>query len=302
MQMVMEICRRLDGLPLAIELAAAALREHSLGYVLDGVRQGLDVLKTDLEDVPESHRSLRAALDSSWSLLNDEEQEAFQRLSTFTGEFSVEEGRLLAGASPAVLDALAAYSLLQKIKPNRYRLYAPMRLYAAEKLAESSPEAPNGRISFQDPPLRRKPVRVRTGPLNLELFSDRLEQTLARAIRYQHTSALILLDIHRWAASATRNEGETRALIREAGQRITESLRGADTVSYLGEGRFAIVLDELANPRDTQVVVNKLFRNLEALAAGSQTNLLRLGISLYPQDGNEVSKLYSAAQEQLLSA
>src|SRR5690606_19252065 len=87
--LVAEICRRVDGLPLAIELAAA--RSRSLGVATVARRSPLDLLTGGSRRDQASHRSLRAVLDWSHNLLDAEEQILFRRLSVFRGHFTLVE-------------------------------------------------------------------------------------------------------------------------------------------------------------------------------------------------------------------
>ncbi|MGZ4760240.1 MAG: ATP-binding protein, partial [Acidimicrobiales bacterium] len=142
---VCEICERLDGMPLAIELAAA--RCATLG--VEGVLRGLDdrflVLRGN-RGGDERHRSLRAVLDWSYDLLDDEEQSVLRRSSIFHGGFRLDDAEMVAaGGLPGVVvvDAvgrLAAKSLVTRSQDpsgSRYRLLETVRAYALERLEES---------------------------------------------------------------------------------------------------------------------------------------------------------------------
>jgi predicted ATPase/class 3 adenylate cyclase len=82
---VAEICRRLDGLPLAIELAAARLQLFSPESLRDRLGQGLDLLRSSTRDLPERQQTLRGTIDWSYELLDPVEQRLFERLSVFEG-------------------------------------------------------------------------------------------------------------------------------------------------------------------------------------------------------------------------
>jgi predicted ATPase/tetratricopeptide (TPR) repeat protein len=88
-QAVTEICARLDGLPLALELAAARLRLLTPEELLRRLGHALDVLTSGPRDVPTRHQTLRATIDWSYSLLAEPEQRLFRRMAIFTGDFSV---------------------------------------------------------------------------------------------------------------------------------------------------------------------------------------------------------------------
>ena len=94
-----QICEMIQGMPLAIELAAAWLDTLTLEEITEELQRSLDILSTEMRDVPERHRSIRAAFDHSWSLINDSEREVFMRLSVFRGGFARDAAYQVAGAS-----------------------------------------------------------------------------------------------------------------------------------------------------------------------------------------------------------
>lgn len=137
---VASICRLVEGMPLALELAAAAVRSLSCHEILAGIEQDLDMLATSLRDVPERHRSVQAAFEGSWRLLIPEEQQAMRCLSAFRGGFRREAATAVAGAPRAVLDALAEKSLLRWTPSGRYEMHELLRQFAAARLAASPGE------------------------------------------------------------------------------------------------------------------------------------------------------------------
>ena len=96
-QAVVEICRRLDGLPLAIELAAARVRLFSPHSLLDRLDSRLQVLRGGMRDLPERQQTLRDTIAWSYELLDEDEAKLFAMLSTFTG-FTIEAAEAVAWA------------------------------------------------------------------------------------------------------------------------------------------------------------------------------------------------------------
>lgn len=132
---VVTICRALDGLPLALELAASWLRALSLAEVAEEVTTGLDFLTASVRNLPERHRSLRLVFEGSWGPLSPAERTALARLSVFRGSFTLEGARAVAGTSLSVLAALVEKSLVRSMD-GRYDLHELLRQFAAEKLDE----------------------------------------------------------------------------------------------------------------------------------------------------------------------
>jgi predicted ATPase/predicted Ser/Thr protein kinase len=135
------ICRQVQGMPLAIILAAAWVEMLTPAEIAAEMAKDLDFLETEMRDVPERQRSLRAVFDYSWNLLNRREQEILGRLSVFRGGFSRTAGQAVSGAGLRDLMALVNKSLLQRSPTGRYEVQELLRQYAAEKLVESGEEA-----------------------------------------------------------------------------------------------------------------------------------------------------------------
>ena len=131
------ICHLLEGMPLGIELAAAAVRAYPCEQIAAQIEQDLDFLSTSMRDVPARHRSMRAVFDHSWRLLTRAEQEATEKLSVFRDPFRPEAARAVAGAEPDMLMALAARSFLSPDRAGRYNMHQLLKQYSAHKLEDS---------------------------------------------------------------------------------------------------------------------------------------------------------------------
>ncbi|MCI3948396.1 MAG: invasion protein regulator, partial [Acidimicrobiales bacterium] len=154
-----ELCRRLDGIPLAIELAAARARTLSPVEVLEHLDRRFDLLKRRTSDGPARHGSLRAAIDTSYRLLADDEQALFRRTSVFAGSFDADLAHD-ACADPGTdridtLDLLATLvdrsMLVAEARGGRtcYRLLDSLRQYAAERMDEAGEVDPTGEAFVQ---------------------------------------------------------------------------------------------------------------------------------------------------------
>jgi predicted ATPase/DNA-binding CsgD family transcriptional regulator len=148
---IAELCVRLDGLPLAIELAAARTGVLSPRMILDRLGQRLSLLRWEAQDLPERQHTLRSAIGWSYDLLDTVEQDLFRRLGVFAGGFTMEGAQAIASAGgeeagyqPApegAFDSLASLvdkSLVQAddrgVGDVRYRLLESVREYALEQL------------------------------------------------------------------------------------------------------------------------------------------------------------------------
>ncbi len=137
-----KICRLVFGLPLAIELAAAWVRTLTCEEIAQEIMgdpsakpgSHLDFLVTQLRDIPERHRSLRAVFNHSWKLLSDLERQIYMKLSIFRGGFSRDAAEDVAGATLQTLLTFVDKSLLQRSPNRRYELHGLLREYAATKL------------------------------------------------------------------------------------------------------------------------------------------------------------------------
>ena len=131
---VIQICQLVNGMPLAIRLAAPWVTMLSPDEIGSELARSLDLLATDRQDVPARQRSVRATLDHTWRLLGEPERVLMQALSIFRGGFTREAAQQVAGASPRQLMGLIDRSLLHPTHPGRQEIHELLRQYAGEKL------------------------------------------------------------------------------------------------------------------------------------------------------------------------
>jgi predicted ATPase/DNA-binding SARP family transcriptional activator len=142
---VAALCRRLDGMPLAIELAAARIHTLPLGVLCDRLADRFDLLATRSRTTEARQRTLRATLDWSHDLLDQTERVLFRRLSAFRGGWRTQAAEHICGFGelapldvPELLDLLVEKSLVQRDHVDgRYRLLTTLREYAADRLVEA---------------------------------------------------------------------------------------------------------------------------------------------------------------------
>jgi predicted ATPase len=149
---IIEICSRLDGLPLAIELAAARVKVLSVAAMRTRLASRLQLLTGGARDLPQRQQTLRAAIDWSYDLLSPAEQKLFRRLSVFAGGSTLESVEAVCDAKADLdldlLDGMASMvdkSLVQQVTQphgeSRFTMLETIREYAREKLEASNEEA-----------------------------------------------------------------------------------------------------------------------------------------------------------------
>jgi predicted ATPase len=138
------LCRSLDGLPLALELAAARVRMAGVQGLLDALTRGIDALGRGSRYLPARQRGLRAALDYTLSLLDDESRELFAGLGAFADAWTIKDAERLFGAELDLWEAMATLldlSLIRTRGDGRLTMAERVKTHARELLAQSGREA-----------------------------------------------------------------------------------------------------------------------------------------------------------------
>lgn len=138
---VARICRAVDGLPLAIELASAWVRVLPCDQILERLEQNIDFLMAQGKDVPQRHSSPRAVFEYSWKLLTAAERSLLKRLSVFRGHFSQDAAAQVAGGEIHQLANLCDKSLVRDLPGGGLDIHPLLRPYACQKLAQEPDEA-----------------------------------------------------------------------------------------------------------------------------------------------------------------
>ena len=145
---VLPICRRVDHLPLALELAAARVKALSTAQILERLDRSLPLLTGGSRDAPERQQTLRGAIAWSYELLLAEEREAFRRLGVFAGGWDLDAAEQVAGAGLDMLQSLVEKSLV-RFSGDRYSLLQTIREFALERLEEEEEDEETRRRHFE---------------------------------------------------------------------------------------------------------------------------------------------------------
>src|SRR5258707_801456 len=133
-QSVVKICQLVEGMPLAIELAAGWLQTLRPDVIAHEIQHNLDILATRARNLPERHRNIRSVFSHSWQLMSEDERDVFQKLSVFRSGFTREAAEVVSGASLQILAGLIDKSLVHLNAVGRYDIHELLRQYGKEQL------------------------------------------------------------------------------------------------------------------------------------------------------------------------
>ena len=146
----LRLCKAVEGMPLALELAAGWARVLTVTEIAAEVAQGLGLMESQAADVPERHRSVRAVFDYSYGILTGEERQLLLRLAVFRGGFDRRAAAAVAGAALPALAALADKSLIRRAPEGRYDIHGLIREAAEEKLRADGAAYADARARHRD--------------------------------------------------------------------------------------------------------------------------------------------------------
>jgi predicted ATPase/class 3 adenylate cyclase len=219
---VAAVCRRLDNLPLALELAAARAKLLSPAALLQRLDTALPLLTGGAHDLPERQRTLRATIEWSHDLLDPDAQAAFRRLSVFRGSFTLDTAEAISGADLDQIATLLDQSLLKPRGDDRFFMLETLREYAREQLdqaGESDEYALRharyylARLEHDDPAWGARRVELQAWFAaeedNLRAMLDRLSADGEKVVDAAHAAKL--LDKY-WYSRGSRAEQRQRLL------------------------------------------------------------------------------------------
>lgn len=255
---ILRICHLVDGMPLAIELAAAWVRSLTCAEIAIEIEHSLDFLSVSTRDIPTRHRSMRAVFDHSWKLIAEEEKQILARLSVFRGGFTREAAEQVAEATLAVLATVVTKSLLRRNSAGRYDLHELIRQFTAEYFSEQS----------QD----QSAIQARHGSYYLTYFAQADTRIRSTAQREALAGLTIEMDNFRiaWAWAVAHNEfGLIERTMRMA-------VMFFDTLGWLQEGldllggairALEAAYGQLPPDRESQIALGHILSTRSVFAA-----------------------------------
>jgi len=197
---VMTICQLVQGMPLALELAAAWISVLTPAEIAAELARNLDFLVSDAHDLPLRQRSMRAVFDTSWRLLTQVEQRVFQQLSVFRGGFTREAAQAVTGASLPVLVGLVHKAFLYRTPTERFEVHELLRQFAHEQLSRAhelevtQQRHTNYFVGLAEEAARHfSTSRLGTWIERLECEHDNLRAALRWALEHKATAHLLRL-------------------------------------------------------------------------------------------------------------
>ena len=138
---IARLCQLVEGFPLAIELIAGLTRAQACDRIVETLEHDRAVLASDLRDMPERQRTLRAVFDQSWRLLTPDEQAVIRHITVFQDGFTIAAAQAIASAEVDVLNRLCDRAMIYRTGEVRYAMHEVLRDFAREELIASGAEA-----------------------------------------------------------------------------------------------------------------------------------------------------------------
>lgn len=149
MDFIARICKLVQGMPLGILLAASWVSMLGPDEIADEMQRNIDFLESDMGDLPQRHRSIRAVCDYSWQLMTEREQQLFARLSVFQGGFTREAAQAVADADLRTLMSLANKSVIARdAESGRYTMHELLRQYAQHQLGTEESQIKDAHLQY----------------------------------------------------------------------------------------------------------------------------------------------------------
>ncbi len=296
---VTRICRAVEGMPLALELAAGLTRGATVEHIAAQLERDLTALDSDLRDVSERHRSVRAVFEQSWDALNERERAALQKLSVFRGGFDEIAAREIADADAAMLGGLTDKALLYRAGEARFDLHALVREFAREKFdASNAMQATRARhAQFFNEFVAARAARI-IGGTQLETIQElRVELENAR-LAWQWSVAQRDAEMVDRTAPVLYRYHEAQSLYQQA----ETLLEPAGAFSYIAQARLGATLYFLGKSEDARRELNDAFARAQTANDISETAFCFLQLGNVAFDAGEFASAEMNYQECLARA
>jgi len=307
---VAEICTRLEGVPLAIELAAARIRTLSPGALLERLGRRLPLLTEGAWDLPARQQTLRATIDWSYELLSRAEQSLLAKLSSFVGGWTLETAELVCEPDEVLraLTGLLDNSLVgRRAEPgeNRYRMLETVREYALERF-EEDPGASRvrGRHAETFVALAERAARELAGP-EQAIWHEQLERehdNMRAALEWLQVSEQVELELR--LAAALGRFWYVQGHLSEGRRRLEDALAHAGTTNsqelrakvLRAASAIAVIQGEYARARELAEEGLELYRLLGD-RVGTARSLSNLGAILLSEE--RIAEAVAALDESI---
>ena len=241
---VARVCRLVNGMPLGLELAAAWVNTLGVDEIADEIMANIDILASDLRNIPVRHRSLRAVFEQTWARLARAEQQTLRRLSIFRGPFTREAAQEVADVSLMDISILVDKSLCRR-QAARFDIHELLRQFAFERLAEDEKAAmlmQHSRYFGQLLETQQQAISTAAEPAMLQAVTDDYDNILA-AWRYQ---------IERMGRAIEITDIEERAVLLERYVPVLTAYFDRRSLFWEGQRIFQQGLSALQRTKATQ--------------------------------------------------
>ena len=309
-QAIVRICQLVEGMPLAIELAASWARVMTCDQIVSEIQNSLDFLTSSLRNIPERHRSIRAVFDSSWKMLTAEEQRVMCRVSVFRGGFQPEAAQAIVGASLLTLSSLVDKSLLIPVG-GRYHIHVLMRQYGEAKLSpEEKEHAASAHSCYYAAFLKERESHLNSNRLDEKYQEvvrnlDNVMTGWQYALKHGDTETIgeYLSPLYRIFEIQSRYQDGER-LFRAAAECLSASLHGEnDLIQSRALVLHAACLRSMARYDEAESITTAILPTLRTFGEGAlwemRVALSCLGSVVYARGEYELAQTYFEESYQL---
>ncbi|MFW5748193.1 MAG: LuxR C-terminal-related transcriptional regulator [Chloroflexota bacterium] len=266
------ICQLTQGMPLGLELAAGWVDVMPLARIADEMQRDIDILESQLRDVPERHRSIRATIDYSWNSLSDSERAIFRKLAIFRGGFTEDAATTIAGANVRVLRRLVNKALIYARPSGRYEIHELLRQYGEEQLEDiGEAEAVHAAHARYFAQLAGDRVGLPSLEFRtiMETDYDNLVTAWMHIVRTADFDTMrVMIDPFHWFLTAYGRNYDGIDLFDKASQSLREVVEQSDNVDHKRFYDYLhVLLAELllsVNPKDGYELLDRAITALEA--------------------------------------